>query len=126
MSQHRFPWIAPDIELADLKDPKFRPMETKTHTSNWFDREHFEHQNFDLRRIQPPTLDQIWISQHTQWVMLKKQDRRIVDPAVFDDHKQCLQAYTEAIEKYLAARKLHQEANAADAGKGSMDLACCC
>jgi hypothetical protein len=107
MSQHRFPWIAPDIELADLEDPKFLPMDRETHTSHWFDREHFEHQNSD--RIQPSTLDQIWISQHTQWLMLQKQD-----PAVFDDPEQFLQAHTEAIVKYLAARKLHQEANAAD------------
>jgi hypothetical protein len=109
MSQHRFSWIAPDIELADLNDPKFRPVDTETHTSNWFDREHFEHQNSDLRRIQPSTLDQIWISQHTQWLMLQKQD-----PAVFDDPEQCLQAHMEAIVKYLAARKLHQEAKAVD------------
>ena len=37
--------------------------------------------------------------------MLQKQD-----PAVFDDPEQCLQAHTEAIVKYLAARNLHQEA----------------
>jgi hypothetical protein len=70
ISQHRFPWIAPDIELADLKDLKYCPMDTQSHPSNWFDREHFEQQNSDLRRIQPSTLDQIWISQHTQWLML--------------------------------------------------------
>ena len=33
MFQHRFPWIAPDIELADLEDPKFLPMDRETHTS---------------------------------------------------------------------------------------------
>jgi hypothetical protein len=38
--------------------------------------------------------------------MLQKQD-----PAVFDDPEQCLQA---PIVKYLAARKLHQEAKAVD------------
>jgi hypothetical protein len=41
--------------------------------------------------------------------MLQKQD-----PAVFDDPEQCLQAHTEAIVKYLAARMLHQEAKAVD------------
>jgi hypothetical protein len=96
MSQHRFPWRTPDIALADLKDPKFRPMDKRTHTSNWFDREHFEHQNSDLRRNQPSTLDQILISQHTQWPMLQKQD-----PAVFDDAEQCLQAHSEALRHTL-------------------------
>jgi hypothetical protein len=62
-------------------------MDKESHTSNWFDCEHFEHQNSDLRRIQPSTLDQIWTSQHTQWLMLQKQD-----PTVFDDPEQCLQA----------------------------------
>jgi hypothetical protein len=28
----------------------------------------------ELRRIQPSTLDQILISQHTQWLMLQKQE----------------------------------------------------
>jgi hypothetical protein len=91
MSLHYFQWITSDIALADLKEPKFRPMDTADHTSNWFDREHFEHQDFELRRIQPSTLDQIWISQHTQWHMLQKQD-----PSLFYDSEQCLQAHTGA------------------------------
>jgi hypothetical protein len=57
MSQHRCPWIAPDIELADLKEPKFHPMDTQSHTSNWLDREHFEQQHSDLRRIRSLALD---------------------------------------------------------------------
>ena len=108
-SRHRFPWIANDIGLADLKDPKFLPMATDDHTSNWFDKEHFETLRFEMRHnFQPSTLDRIWISQHTQWLLLAKQD-----PAVFSDPEQCLQAHSEAITKYIAARKLHHEAKAA-------------
>jgi hypothetical protein len=58
-SRHSFPWITLDIELAGLKDPKFRPMDTANHSSKWFDKEHLELQVFDLRLIQPSTLDQI-------------------------------------------------------------------
>jgi hypothetical protein len=48
------------------RDPKFLPMDTADHTSNWFDKQHFEHNEFELCRLQPSTLDRIWISQHTQ------------------------------------------------------------
>jgi hypothetical protein len=41
--------------------------------------------------------------------MLQKQE-----PLLFDDPEQCLQAHTEAIVKYLAAMKLHQEVNGQD------------
>jgi hypothetical protein len=104
--RHHFPWIAHDIELADLRDPKFFfPIETSDHTSNLFDEQHFGVNEFDLRHIQPSTLDQIWTSQHTQWLVLQKQEA-----SAFSDPEQCLQAHTEAIMKYLAARRLNQEA----------------
>jgi hypothetical protein len=55
-------------------------MDTADHTSNWFDKQHFEHNELELCRLQPSTLDRIWISQHTQtnpvteWLLLKKQE----------------------------------------------------
>lgn len=58
MLRHCFPWIAHDVELAGLQDLKFLPMETANHNFNWFDKQHFEFNEFELCRIQPLTLGQ--------------------------------------------------------------------
>jgi hypothetical protein len=106
-SSHRFPWITQDIEFVDLRGPKFRSIDTADHTSNWFPKQHFEHKDFNLRHIQPSMEDQIWISQHTQWLLKQ-------EPSAFSDPERCLQAHTEAIGRYLTARKLHQEVKLVD------------
>jgi hypothetical protein len=107
-----FPWIEHDIELADLQDPKFLPTETTDHTSNWFDKQRFEFNDIQMRHIQPSTLESgpdldppaHSVAPATEARSLGILGSGAMSSGSYGGHPM--------IMKYLAARKLHQEARA--------------
>ena len=86
---HLYPWVEPGMQLADFEDPKFSPMATMEHTSNWFDRQRFADAKYALYVLRPTEQDHIWIRQYTQWI-LSKSDETCKDP------EQCIQARMES------------------------------
>ena len=104
---HLYPWVEKGMHLADFEDPKFSPMTTMEHTSNWFDRERFAESMHELYFLRPTEQDNVWIRQYTH-LILSKSDKTCNDPM------HCLQASTTAIKKYIASQKLNAFATASD------------